>query len=218
MDLFVPALVTPLLRTPQRQRLPTLAPLKWVVKYFVRMFLTYNPLQTYNGGIAVDEDGNPCGTVLEAAHFAGYKTGLVVTSRLTVSHPCLVSYPPLTALQHATPACFASHIYDRDQEWIIAEQLVGNTPLGPVVDFQLGGGLGFFVPNTTTGSTRPDRTDVLAYARKQGYNVILDRAGFDALESGNGADATKPYIGLFTKSHMSYEVGAKGHSECGTQY
>ena len=146
LDLFVPALVTPLLQTPQRQRLHTPAPLRWVVKYLVRMFLIYNPLQTYNGGIAVDEDGNPCGTVLEAAHFAGYKTGLVVTSRLTVSHLCLVSYPPLTALQHATPACFASHIYDRDQEWTIAEQLVGNTPLGPVVDFQLGGGLGFLHP------------------------------------------------------------------------
>ena len=202
--------MTPLLRTPQRQRQRTLALLKWVVKYLVRLFLICDPLQTYNGGIAVDEDGNPCGTVLEAAHFAGYKTGLVVTSRITVSHPCLVGYPPLTALQHATPACFASHIYDRDQEWIIAEQLVGNTPLGRVVDFQLGGGLGFFVPNTTKGSTRPDDLDVLAYARKQGYKVILDRAGFDALQYGNGMNATKPYIGLFTNSHMSYEVGAKG--------
>ena len=98
LDLFVPALVTPLLQTPQRQRLHTPAPLRCVVKYLVRMFLICNPLQTYNGRIAVDEDGNPCGTVLESAHFAGYKTGLVVTSRLTVSHPCLVSYPPLTAL------------------------------------------------------------------------------------------------------------------------
>ena len=76
----------------------------------------------------------------------------------------------------------------------------------------------FFIPNTTTGSTRPDRTDVLAYARQQGYNVILDRAGFDALQSGDGVNATKPYIGLFTNSHMSYEVGAKERSERGTQY
>ena len=159
----------------------------------------------------MDEDGNPCGTVLEAAHFAGYKTGLVATSRITVSLPCPVGYRSLTALhQHATPASFASHIYDRDQEWTIAEQLVGNTPLGPVVDFQLGGGLGFFVPNGTTGSTRPDKKDVLKYAREQGYKVIKDRAGFDALKSGDGEDATKPYIGLFTNSHMSYEVSASG--------
>ena len=64
----------------------------------VGTLLIRNPAQTYNGGIAVDEDGNPCGTVLEAAHFAGYKTGLVATSRITVSHPCLVAYPLLTAL------------------------------------------------------------------------------------------------------------------------
>ena len=66
--------------------------------------------------------------MLEAAKRAGLKTGLVVTSRIT----------------HATPASFASHIYDRDQEDIIAEQLIGNQPLGPVVDLMLGGGLAFF--------------------------------------------------------------------------
>jgi alkaline phosphatase len=183
------------------------------------MLLICGPLQTYNGGIAVDEDGNPCGTVLEAAHFAGYKTGLVATSRITVCHPHLVGRLLLTdALQHATPASFASHIYDRDQEWIIAEQLVGNTPLGPVVDFQLGGGRGFFLPNGTTGSTRPDKKDIIEYARNQGYTVILDRAGFDDLQFGNGEHATKPYIGLFHNSHMNYEVGTKGTSERVTQY
>lgn len=182
------------------------------MRYLVSISLICIPRQTYNGGIAVDQDGNPCGTVLEAAHFAGYKTGLVATSRITVRRPGLVPRLPLTAPQHATPASFASHIYDRDQEWIIAEQLVGNTPLGPVVDFQLGGGRGFFVPNTTTGSTRPDTKDTVAYARDQGYNVILDRAGFDALESGNGKDATERYIGLFTDSHMSYEVGRRGRA------
>jgi len=41
--------------------------------------------KTYNGAIGIDEDGNPCGTVLEAAKAAGYHTGLVVTSRITVS-------------------------------------------------------------------------------------------------------------------------------------
>jgi alkaline phosphatase len=85
-------------------------------------------IKTYNGAIGIDEDGNPCGTVLEAAKRAGFKTGLVVTSRLT----------------HATPASFASHIYDRDQEDKIAEQLIGDQPLGAVVDVMLGGGLAFF--------------------------------------------------------------------------
>ncbi|KAI0711542.1 alkaline-phosphatase-like protein [Earliella scabrosa] len=147
-------------------------------------------IKTYNGGIAVDEDGNPCGTVLEAAKAAGFKTGLIATSRIT----------------HATPASFASHVWDRDQEHIIAEQLVGNTPLGPTVDVLLGGGFGFFLPNSTSGSSRPDGVDVFEYARKQGYNVFTDRAGFDALKGGKAKAATKPYLGLFTRSHMSYEI------------
>ncbi|CUA72597.1 alkaline phosphatase [Rhizoctonia solani] len=145
-------------------------------------------IKTYNGAIGIDEDGNPCGTVLEAAKRAGLKTGLVVTSRIT----------------HATPASFASHIYDRDQEDIIAEQLIGDQPLGPVVDLMLGGGLAFFWPNTTTGSSRKDSRDLIAEAKKAGYNAFTTRAGFDAL--GGGKSAKLPYLGVFTPGHMSYEV------------
>lgn len=75
-----------------------------------------------------------------------------------------------------------------------------------MVDVLLGGGLGFFVPNTTTGSTRPDGTDALELARKSGYNVFTDRAGFDALNGGNAKAASKPYLGLFHNSHMNYEI------------
>lgn len=85
-------------------------------------------IKTYNGAVGIDENGNPCATVLEAAKRAGYKTGLVVTSRIT----------------HATPASFASHIYDRDLEPTIAEQIVGDQPLGRVTDLILGGGLSMF--------------------------------------------------------------------------
>ncbi|KAF8751065.1 Alkaline phosphatase [Rhizoctonia solani] len=121
-------------------------------------------IKTYNGAIGIDEDGNPCGTVLEAAKRAGLKTGLVVTSRIT----------------HATPASFASHIYDRDQEDIIAEQLIGT--------------------NLWAGDSR----DLIAEAKKAGYNAFTNRAGFDAL--GGGKSAKLPYLGLFTPGHMSYEV------------
>ncbi|KAJ1305658.1 hypothetical protein OPQ81_000654 [Rhizoctonia solani] len=134
-------------------------------------------IKTYNGAIGIDEDGNPCGTVLEAAKRAGLKTGLVVTSRIT----------------HATPASFASHIYDRDKEDIIAEQLIGDQPLGPVVDLMLGGGQAFFWPNTTTGSSRKDSRDLIAEAKKAGYNAFTNRAGFDAL--GKGKTAKAPVLG-----------------------
>ena len=39
--------------------------------------------KSYNGAISVLPGHSPCGTVLEAAHKAGYMTGLVVTTRLT---------------------------------------------------------------------------------------------------------------------------------------
>ncbi|KAF8671470.1 Alkaline phosphatase [Rhizoctonia solani] len=143
-------------------------------------------IKTYNGAVGIDEDGNPCATVLEAAKRAGYTTGMVVTSRIT----------------HATPASFASHIYDREAEPTIAEQIVGDQPLGRVADLLLGGGLS--MPNTTTGSSRKDGRDLLAEAKKAGFNVFTTRTGFDALKGGKSAKL--PYMGLFTASHMSYEV------------
>jgi alkaline phosphatase len=66
-------------------------------------------MKTYNGAIAVDPEQRPCGTVLEAAKDLGYKTGLVVTSRIT----------------HATPATFASHVSWRDMEVIFLLSVVG---------------------------------------------------------------------------------------------
>ncbi|KAJ1305659.1 hypothetical protein OPQ81_000655 [Rhizoctonia solani] len=129
-------------------------------------------IKTYNGAVGIDEDGNPCATVLEAAKRAGYTTGMVVTSRVT----------------HATPASFASHIYDREAEPTIAEQIVGDQPLGRVTDLILGGGLSMFWPNTTTGSSRKDGP----------VRALMHFRG--------GKSAKLPYMGLFTASHMSYEV------------
>ncbi len=59
-------------------------------------------------------DHTPCGTVLEAAKKAGYMTGLVVTTDIT----------------DATPACFAAHVKIRMEEDLIAQQEVGEHPLG----------------------------------------------------------------------------------------
>lgn len=142
-------------------------------------------IKTYNGAIGIYEDYTPCGTVLEAAKFAGYKTGLVATSRIT----------------HATPASYASHTWNRDDEANIAAQLVGVThPLGPQVDILLGGGRCFFLPQNTTGSCRKDDRDLIPAAKKFGYNVFTDRAGFDK------KNLKIPYMGLFASGHMAYEV------------
>jgi len=123
------------------------------------------------------------------------------TPRLQVIPPYALSHPG-----------FIAHIYDRDLEAQIAELEVGEGhPMGRVVDILLGGGLCFFLPNTTTGSCREDTKDVLKIARQNGYNAFTDRAGFDALK--NGTNATQPYLGVFTSGHMSYEVDRNNSRE-----
>lgn len=77
-------------------------------------------LRTYNGAIAVDPSGKPCGTWLEAAKAKGMRTGLVATSRIT----------------HATPASFSAHVVDRDMEYYIAQQQITVTK----PDLMFGGG------------------------------------------------------------------------------
>lgn len=146
-------------------------------------------IKSYNGAIAMLSDFMPCGTVLEAAKKAGYMTGLVVTTDIT----------------DATPACFASHAYFRVMEDSIAEQEVGEHPLGRVVDLILGGGRCHFLPNSTEGSCRLDDKDITRLAQEKfGWNYISDRAGFDGLELGKAV--TLPLLGLFAGSDIPFEI------------
>ena len=141
-------------------------------------------LKTYNGGIAVDADQTPCGTVLEAAKAQGYMTGLIATSRIT----------------HATPASFSSHVIDRDMENEIALHQIGEYTLGMNVDLLLGGGACHFLPNSTNGSCRGDNRDLFQEARRKNFKTVVDREGFDALSND------LPILGLFTPDHMSYDI------------
>ncbi|KAK2757037.1 hypothetical protein FQN54_005006 [Arachnomyces sp. PD_36] len=145
-------------------------------------------LKSYNGAISVLPDHSPCGTVLEAAKEAGYMTGLVVTTRIT----------------DATPACFAAHVNQRGYEDRIAEQEVGEHPLGRVVDLMLGGGRCFFLPNTTEGSCRSDDRDIIELAKDNQFNYIDDRKAFDALEGGDSVSL--PLLGLFAERNFPYEI------------
>ncbi|KAL4991096.1 alkaline-phosphatase-like protein [Aspergillus falconensis] len=145
-------------------------------------------LKSYNGAISVLPDHSPCGTVLEAASLAGYKTGLVVTTRVT----------------DATPACFASHANLRQYEDQIAEQEIGEHPLGRVVDLIMGGGRCHFLPNTTDGSCRGDDRDLVAVAKEKGFSYINDRKGFDSLNGGT--EAKLPLLGLFAEMDIPYEL------------
>ena len=146
-------------------------------------------MKSYNGAISMLPDYTPCGTVLEAAKKAGYMTGLVVTTDIT----------------DATPACFASHVKIRLEEDLIAQQEVGEHPLGRVVDLMLGGGRCHFLSNTTDGSCRGDDRDITKLAQdKYGWTYINSREGFDGLELGNAVKL--PLLGLFAGSDFPFEI------------
>lgn len=151
--------------------------------------------KSYNGAISVLPNHEPCGTVMEAAKKAGYMTGLVVTTRLT----------------DATPACFASHVNMRSEEDRIAEQMAGDHPLGRVVDLMIGGGRCHFLPNTTDGSCRADDKDVVALAKKNGFNYFSDRKGFNDLKGGK--DVKFPLMGLLAETDIPYEIDRRNEDD-----
>ncbi len=151
--------------------------------------------KSYNGAISVLPDHSPCGTVLEAASLAGYKTGLVVTTRIT----------------DATPACFASHVNLRQYEDQIAEQEIGEHPLGRVVDLIMGGGRCHFLPNSTEGSCRADDRDLVAIAKDKGFSYLDDRKGFDSLNGGT--QAKLPLLGLFAEKDIPFEIDRRTQND-----
>ncbi|KAI4113363.1 MAG: hypothetical protein LQ345_005639 [Seirophora villosa] len=151
--------------------------------------------KSYNGAISVLPNRDPCGTVLEAAKRAGYMTGLVVTTRIT----------------DATPACFAAHVNHRDEEDRIAEQEVGEHPLGRVLDLMLGGGRCHFLPNSTDGSCRKDGRDIVDLAKKNGFSYVSDRKSFDGLNFG--ANVKLPLLGLFAGTDIPYEVDRRNMND-----
>ena len=131
--------------------------------------------KTNNSMVGMSPKGVVYKTILEQARDCGFKTGLVVTSTIS----------------HATPACFASHIKNRDLEAEIAEQLVANK-----VNVLFGGGREFFIPRKTPGSKRKDDKDVIMQAKDLGYTYIDD---------GNNLQEVKgDYIlGLFGITHLT---------------
>lgn len=83
-----------------------------------------------------------------------------------------------------------------------------NHPLGQQVDLAFGGGLCFFLPNTSATSCRSDNLDLVQAAQnKRNSNpklsIITSRAEFDALPADASSFGT---IGLFNRDHMEYEI------------
>jgi alkaline phosphatase len=147
----------------------------------------------------------PLLSLWELASASGMATGVVTTARVT----------------HATPAATFSHSIDRDWEADrllprtardagcidIARQLV-ETPFADGFDVLMGGGRGYFLPETQPdpedpelAGRRTDGRDLTAewQRRHPGGSYAWNRAQFEA------AAIDKPLLGLFERSHMQFE-------------
>lgn len=142
-------------------------------------------LKLYNGAIGVGPDHKPCGTVLEALKLQGYMTGLVVTTRIT----------------DATPAAFASHVDYRWQEDLIAQHLMGESPLGRVVDLMIGGGRRHFLPPGRGGSRADLRNLIEEYNE---WSYVGTREDFDQLDGG--LNVSLPLLALVADGDIPYDI------------
>ncbi len=119
----------------------------------------------------------PVATVLEAARLKRKAVGLVATSRIT----------------HATPASFAAHIHDRNDENEIMEQLVYQN-----IDVVFGGGKRHLLP-TAQGGARTDNENLLETLTARGYQFVGTKDEMEAVTSNR-------VWGLFDSSHMQPDI------------
>lgn len=146
-----------------------------------------NKLSNNCGG----KNGTPVSTLVELAKADGRAAGVVTTTRVT----------------HATPAATYSHICHRDLENDIAAAAVPggvgyNAALGTSgLDVLLGGGKQFFVP-VKDGGKRADGRDLIGEMKAKNYTFASNSSEFNAID----ASKTERLFGLFTPSHMSYDL------------
>ncbi|MEF2967092.1 alkaline phosphatase [Paenibacillus sp. M1] len=134
--------------------------------------------KTYNAGISVSNEdvSKPFASIIEAAEASGKSTGLVTTARIT----------------HATPAVYASHVRNRDNESAIAAQYLDSG-----VDVLFGGGKSFFVTKDE-GGKRTDK-NLLPEFEAKGYKIVESADNLEALTAKDSKA-----LGLFGGSHVSY--------------
>ncbi|WP_042149911.1 alkaline phosphatase [Paucisalibacillus sp. EB02] len=139
-------------------------------------------VKTNNGVIGLDPEGNELETILEAAEKAGKSSGLVATSTIT----------------HATPASFAAHVDNRNNETEIAKQLVASD-----VDVILGGGKNNFLPISLGG--KQAELNLVEQAEEKGFNFIETR---DQLKNIEDLDVEKgdKLLGLFAGDALAPEL------------
>lgn len=143
-------------------------------------------------------NGTPVTTLAEIAKSKGLSVGVVTTTRIT----------------HATPAATYAHICHRDLENDIAAALVPggtgfNNALGKTgLDVVLGGGSQFFKP-FASGGKRSDSRNLITEMQTNGYTFATNATELNAVDPTK----TSRLFGLFTSSHMSYDLDRSATSE-----
>lgn len=145
-------------------------------------FIGVLPRRAGMPGVNFDETRKyaPVATVLEAAKLAGKSTGLIATSNI----------------QHASPAGYSSHHYNRSAYNDIAEQQVNLN-----IDVVFGGGKQYLVP-VQQGGMRKDNENMVDVLKSRGYGIVETR------EQLLATTAHKLW-GLFAPDAMAYEFDRK---------
>jgi alkaline phosphatase len=130
--------------------------------------------KTRNGMVGFTPDSMVVKTIVEAVKEMGMSIGLIATSTIT----------------HATPACFATHVFSRNNHSEIARQLVMSD-----VDLIFGGGKKYFIPMQDSSSSRLDSMNLLEIAQSRGYEVIDQRSELKDTQSSR-------ILGLFALDEM----------------
>ena len=131
--------------------------------------------KTKNGVISQDTLNNDYKTILEIAEDHGLETGLVATSAIT----------------HATPAAFASHVPDRNQFENIASDILHSG-----VDVFIGGGYKYF-------AEREDKQNLIDSLKNSDYQIVKS---LDELKSVTGGKLA----GLLSEDHMPSVLSGRG--------
>lgn len=137
--------------------------------------------KTNNGYLSISPDGEKLTTILEKAAAAGKATGLVATSTIT----------------HATPAAFAAHRNNRNDELGVALDFLDNK-----VDLLLGGGRQLFLP-ISKGGRRTDGRDLTSEFQTLGYKYLEKTKELESLSS-------LPALGLFIDEGFPYAIENDG--------
>lgn len=149
--------------------------------------------KTNNGRLNILPDDTIAYTIPKAAREKGLSIGVVSTTRLT----------------HATPAGVYGHAASRNDEQLIADQFLDLAP-----EAGLAGGLQYFTPPTASKkSKRTDQRDIVAQAKQKGYTFVSNASELQALD----VDKVQKLLGLFSNSHMCYEIDRLNEAACTEQ-